>query len=94
METAMAQSIKYAVCSLDVWGNSEEGYDVNDVFKIGTIDLGEDMSDLEILTALVDTGFLDACATELGEVESCGDGFVHIRVKSDYEPILNLYMEQ
>jgi hypothetical protein len=83
---------KYEVCSLDVWDNAEEGYDVNDVFKIGTIDLGEDVSDLEILTALVDAGFLDACATELGEVEYCGDGFLHIRVKSDCKPVLNLYL--
>ena len=84
----------YEVCSLDVWGNAEEGYDVKDVYKIGVVELDEDMADSEILQACVDQGFLDDCAVELGEVETSDGAFITISVKSDGKPVLNLYLEQ
>jgi hypothetical protein len=85
----MTKSIKYTVCSLDVWGNTEEGYDVNDSHKIGTIELDPEISDAAIIQALIDAEFLDSCALDLAEVE-CFDGLIHIYEKADCRPVLNL----
>jgi hypothetical protein len=90
----MENNVEYEVRSLDVWGNAEEGYDVNDSFSIGTIELSESMSDKEILQALVKEGYLDDRAMELGEVDQASDEFIHIYVKSDMKPVLNLFAVQ
>jgi len=50
--------MKYTVWNLDVWGNKEEGYTVNDRHKIGEFELPETPEDMEILTALDEAGFI------------------------------------
>ena len=89
----MAKSIKYTVCSLDVWGNSEEGYDVNDSFNVGTIELDPEISDQAVIQALVDQGFLTPNALDLAEVECNDESFIHIMDKADCRPVLNLLAE-
>ena len=54
----------YKVCTLDVWGNSEDGFDVNDQFAAGSIELSAEMSDSEILQKLADEGFLTGLMDE------------------------------
>ena len=50
--------MKYTVWNLEVWGNKEEGYNVNDRCKIGEFDLPETPEDEEILIALDKGGFI------------------------------------
>ena len=52
---------KWKVCSLDVWGNNEDGYEVNDIWQVGVIELPdniEDCTDQYILKTLQGEGFL------------------------------------
>jgi hypothetical protein len=49
--------MKFRLYTYDVWGNEEEGYDVNDVFQTGEIyNLHSDMTDGEIIEALQTQG--------------------------------------
>ena len=48
---------EYELYSYDVWGNEEDGYEVNDSYKIGKIEL-EDTEDNSIIEALKQFGFL------------------------------------
>ena len=86
-------TIKYAVCSLDVWGNAAEGYDVNDSHNIGTIELDPQITDSALVQALIDQGFLTANALELAEIECNDESFIHIMDKADCRPVLNLLQE-
>jgi hypothetical protein len=49
----------YDVHGLDVWGNPEDGFEVNDVYpSSGTVTLREDMTDAQIVKALRREGFI------------------------------------
>ena len=84
----------YKVCTLDVWGNSEDGFDVNDQFAAGSIELSAEMSDSEILQKLADEGFLTANAVDCGEIDSSDDLFMTVQDKEDGRPVLDLYSEE
>lgn len=43
---------RYEVLSCDVWGNALEGYDLNDLHKVGTIEVPEDPTEADIFHAL------------------------------------------
>ena len=44
---------KWEIVTLDVWGNSDNGYEVNDQWASGhTLELDDDAPDAEILTML------------------------------------------
>lgn len=46
---------------IDVWGNSEDGFEVNDVRRYENyISITENMTDLDIIQALVNKGYLAA----------------------------------
>jgi len=50
--------MKARVWSLDVWGNEEDGWTVNDRSEIGTINLPENYKDKHVFRALMNKGFL------------------------------------
>ena len=90
----MTKAIKYVVCSLDVWGNADDGYDVNDSHCVGHIELDPEISDQAVIQALIDQGFLTPNAIELAEIDGQGDDqFIHIMDKADCRPVLNLLAE-
>lgn len=47
----------------DVWGNAEDGYDVNDLSRIGYVSLPDNYAERDILNALIDIGAIDGDAT-------------------------------
>lgn len=50
----------YNVHTLDVWGNSADGYEVNDVYgSVGSIELNKHTSDTEIFQSLTEAGIVD-----------------------------------
>lgn len=50
----------YDVHGLDVWGNEEEGFQVNDVYPSrGTVEISDDANDQEVVRALKSEGFID-----------------------------------
>jgi hypothetical protein len=66
----------YTVWSLDVWGNDDDGYEVNDRCKVGTIDLDATTvidSDQGLMEALIEAGYLKPGSDSVGEVEGESD---------------------
>lgn len=69
----------YTVYSLDVWGNAEDGYEVNDSFKVGTI-----------LSALKSVGII-ANHIKLFDIVIDGDDFmITIDDAKDGRPVFTL----
>ena len=59
----------FPVLSIDAWGNLEDGYEWNQWFHVGSIDLDLDAENREIIQAMVNAGYLTALALESAEVE-------------------------
>lgn len=51
--------MKIEIRRLDVWGNADDGYEINDVYGVqATIEVSDNATDAEILKALVDQDVL------------------------------------
>jgi hypothetical protein len=59
----------FPVLSIDAWGNETDGYEWNQWFNVGSIDLDLDAEDREIIQAMVNAGYLTALALESAAVE-------------------------
>jgi hypothetical protein len=46
--------------SIDAWGNPEDGYEWNQWFNVGSIDLDLDAANHDIIRAMVNAGYLTA----------------------------------
>lgn len=64
---------KWRVFSLDVWGNEEDGYEVNNRFEVGSVSFTEDATDHQICLALKKEGLLRYSKKHLKDVEIDGD---------------------
>ena len=83
----------YTVYSLDVLGNAEDGYDVNDSFKVGTIVVQNADSDREILAALKSVGII-ANHIRLSDVVIDGDDYmITIDDAKDGRPVFTLELQ-
>lgn len=79
------------VISLDVWGNAEEGFEVNDRRECGTVEIeSNDPGDGDIIDALVDAEYLKPGSLGRFTVEYHDDRFVSIDSAVDGEPLLQL----
>jgi hypothetical protein len=76
----------------DVWGNAEDGWEVNDVAKIeDDIVITDDASDDEILDYLINTiGWLSPDAKGKVRVENNGDGIIEFFQEEDDYPLGSL----
>lgn len=86
--------MKFQVLSIDAWGNQEEGYDWNNWFKVGFIDLSLKDTNQEIIEKMYVNGFITN--TTGGEVEDDGHNWVIVDKKTrapvfaiEYGTILN-----
>lgn len=87
MTTENATNIKtFPVLSIDAWGNPQDGYEWNNWFKVGTIDIDLDGENRQIIQAMVNAGYLTALALESAEVEDDGFNIVIID-KETREPV-------
>ena len=70
-------TIRYEVHSLDVWGNPRDGYEINNQFNAGELEIHEENDDEEgIRQALVDQGHIRAQFRDAMVVDSDGsDGW-------------------
>ena len=72
----------------DVWGNPEDGFDVNDLDRTGEIiTITDDATDEDIIDGLINMGFLKSDAKGKIYVEDMGDGFIELSVEETGEPI-------
>jgi hypothetical protein len=74
----------YKVLSIDAWGNADEGFEWNQWFNAGTIDLENLDNDLGILGAMVDAGFITT--VKAGDIEDDGYNVVIVD-KQTREPL-------
>jgi hypothetical protein len=86
----------FPVLSIDAWGNLEDGYEWNQWFNVGNIDLDLDAEDRDIIRAMVNAGYLTTLALESAEVEDDGFNIVILDKETrepvfaiEYGPVLN-----
>lgn len=72
----------------DVWGNEDDGWEVNDSSNAGEIEFDSEPSDEEIWDALVNTGIAYGSFKD-AEFESHGDG-IAINYKKNGRPVFTL----
>jgi hypothetical protein len=81
---------EWSVYSYDVWGNADDGWEVNDSFYVGEVTLADDASDADIITALKDAGILSKKA-KVSNVDIDGDDdYITLNDKRDGMPLLEL----
>lgn len=81
---------KYDVHFLDVWGNEEEGYDVNDVYpRCGQVEIGDDYTDAQILAALVAEDLVKATA-QADKLDIDGESGYTLYLSYDGSPEMEL----
>ncbi len=67
---------RFQVLSLDVWGNENDGFDVNQSFYTNHyIDIPDINNDADIIVELIDNGLLKSHATT-DNIEIDGDDFM------------------
>lgn len=80
----------YKVYSLDVWGNIDDGFEVNDRALIGTVDLPQDSTNEDILNILKEDYLKDA-PYDIEVTSSLDLRYTDINITSlDAEPIMQL----
>ena len=76
----------FPVLSIDAWGNETDGYDWNNWFHVGSIDLDLDAENRDIIRAMVNAGYLTPAGLNVCDVED--DGFnIVILDKETREPV-------
>jgi len=78
---------QYRLWSYDVWGNADDGYEVNDQINYGIVEIEEDIpSDEDIVEAL--RGFYLKDDITVDDVEIDGDGqSIYVHDAEDGRPI-------
>jgi|GEM_PF-6099435 len=75
----------------DVWGNDEDGYEVNNIsFYCNNIPISDDTSQQDILDMLVKIGFLTTNNISLYEISDNADGFIEIFQADNLYPLCSL----
>ena len=77
-ETKEANVQTFPVLSIDAWGNPQDGYEWNEWFNVGTIDLDLDAENRDIIRAMVNAGYLTKAGLDVAEVEDDGYNLVII----------------
>jgi hypothetical protein len=78
----MSEIQTFPVLSIDAWGNPEEGYDWNQWFHVGSIDLNLNDPSENILQLMIDKGYVNEEAKTLGEIEDDGYNLVLLDKKT------------
>lgn len=82
------------VHSLDVWGNEDDGFEVNNEFKAGTVELPYGATDEELLKIFKED-HLEANVTlkSVSFDEQSSEGFFVIENKKTGEPLFHVYQQ-
>jgi hypothetical protein len=86
--------MRYIVASLDVIGDPETGWEVNDLHQIGTIDVTEDVlnDDSALLNVLAENGYTEDTSDELEFVGDDSELTLHYWTSG--LPVLSLIRQQ
>lgn len=83
------------IIDLDVWGNKEEGYEINNFHSIGKIEVDDDqnlLSEEKLRSLLVEHGFIRPSAVSKIDLEDLAyvDFFYQVVEKNTGRPIYNI----
>jgi len=85
--------MKYHVLRPDVWGNQEDGWEVNDSYTVGSIDIDDVDNDDGIVLALIAEDILAPDANSRN-IEIDGDKFfLYIYDKETFRPLIHLSLD-
>jgi len=80
----MSNTNVFKVLSIDAWGNCEDGYDWNNWFNVGEIELPESPSNEQILKCALNAGYI----TQIDGGDVDDDQFNYVIVdKNTREPL-------
>lgn len=79
--------MKYNIFSLDIWGNEEDGWERNDYFSQGTIEILEGENPIK---RLIDENYLVEDAEKFVQYEDFSNGYIDILLNENGKPILEL----
>ena len=84
--------IEFKVYYLDVWGNEEDGFEVNDRSQCGTIQLPTDFTDQDLIRELIENDILNAFSGTVKDKFTIDgdDTLIMIDEKSNGRPLLQL----
>jgi len=78
----------------DVWGNEEDGFEVNETFRRGSIQLPANADEDAILPALRKAGYLSSGATKRTvEVDWGDEGWIELTIAKNGKPLGRLTKE-
>lgn len=81
----------YELITYDIWGNEDEGYEVNDVFRTGDlIEVNETMTDNDIIRAMIEAGLCNTNALNKIEIEGELEYSLYARWKETCKPAFEL----
>lgn len=81
----------WIVYSLDVWGNEEDGFEVNDRCRVGTIETSDEQVDAEVWAALIKAGIARG---SISHASFDGDDtLIMINTQDDGRPVFQLELE-
>lgn len=81
---------EWEVRSYDVWGNAEDGWEVNDSFRVGTVSFADNASDETIISVLKNAGILSEKASVKNIDIDGDDDFITLNDSRDGMPLLEL----
>ncbi len=77
------------VFTLAVWGNEEDGFDVNDRCPAGKIETSDEPTDAEVWACLLEAGIAHGLITD-GEFDWCDEALLCINEKKTGRPVFQL----
>ncbi len=84
----------YSIWSLDVWGNEEEGFEVNDRGCINrSVEIDDDATDSDIIELMIDMGYLMAGSRDKGQIDGDSEYTMWIEDMDTLEPWIQLQRE-
>ena len=87
--------MKLSVYNYDVWGNDEDGYDVNDVYHYGTFEQDVDLAnDESVVNFLKDIGFaIDTATVEDFDFDGDAEWTVYLNESKNQYPFCEIRNE-
>lgn len=86
---------QFEIITLDVWGNEEEGFEVNDLHRTGDfITITEEATDADIIVALVVAGYVNEKYISAVQLDWLDDGFIEVNSNATGKPVYQLIAEE
>lgn len=88
------KTTQFEVITLDVWGNEEEGFEVNDAHSTGEfIEIGDNDMSADVVEKLLRADWLSEKGASIATVEWHDDGFIEIARSDNGKPLFHLIAE-